>query len=778
MSAPRKLPATLAAIALFAFATALFYPALFGGKLLAPLDITTRLLPPWSADAYGPKPHNHFPSDAVTQYLPYRIFAEKSLREDGYIGWNPYEMGGYSLAANTMALPGSWPMQLHRFLPFKDAWNLGIIGEFIIAGAGMLVFLRSRKLPWLPCLIGTVAFMLNAQFIIWIYHRWALGSFCWLPWVLWAFGNGFATKPIQRRALFLPAFLALAMLGGSLQHLVFVILACGCIAAGNFDFRRPLSNSTSLIGWSATMILALGIAAFSLVPQISGYLSNIAIGHTRGGIGYESGISQIFSHIALIPARIWPWLAGDPQSIDGWKLLKSDFMSLNYIGTIPMLLGFISLFIRDIPKAAKWLIAVGLLTPLTPLVGPLYHRVELLFILGGAWATAELLARLPTLSTPIRWPRWLIGAVAALGTLLLVGACLPSSIRTPLENQIVTKAVAKSADSQSGADQKWIESRALEWIDRFSILHPRTAWVYGLLVLGTAGLVISSSSPLKNQKKHALLQPSHTAGHLMILAATTLELSTLFHTWTTFSAAADLAPKNAAIETVRSLAGPHRVLQASPDAGFTSMFATPNLLAAQFIPSIDGYESIQYRSALTASRGHSEAERLTLAGVGLAIQPAGPTQPGTETWPIVATLNTYSLRQNPAVSSPIIAGSSSPVPATLATIPPALASATPIQPSLHTDNRWTFDVPAGASWIRIAQNWHPGWQWKIPGHDWKPFHNGTDAACWIAPLPAGTQRIEAQFFPRPQWLTLTSLGAALAWLVLASARLNRRPLPS
>lgn len=759
---------------MIAMVTAAFFPALFGGKILAPLDITKTLLPPWSADAFGPKPHNHFPSDAVTQYLPYRIFAEKSLREDGYIGWNPYEMGGYSLAANTMALPGSWPMQLHRFLPFKDAWNLGIIGEFIIAGSGMLVFLRGRKLPWLLCLIGTVAFMLNAQFIIWIYHRWALGSFCWLPWILWAFGNGFATNPIQRRTLLLPAFLALALLGGSLQHLVFVILACGCIAAGNFDFRRPLSNSPSLIGWSAAMILALGIAAFSLVPQISGYLSNIAIGHTRGGIGYKNGISQILSHIALIPARIWPWLAGDPQSIDGWKLLKSDFMSLNYIGTIPMLLGVISLFLKDIPKAAKWLIAVGLLTPLTPLVGPLYHRVELLFILGGAWATAEILARLPTLSSTIRWPRWLIGAVGALGTLLLVGTCIPSSIRTPLENQIVTKALAKSADSQSGADQKWIENRARNWTARFSILHPRTAWVYGLLVLGTAGLVLSSSSPFKNQKKHPLLPPSQTAGHLLILAATTLELATLFHTWTTFSDPADLQPKNAAVETVRSLAGPHRVLQAAPDAGFAAMFATPNLLAAQYIPSIDGYESIQYRSALTATRGRPEAERLTLAGVGLAIQPAGPAQPGTETWPTVATLGTYSLRQNPAVPFPIIAGSS-PAPATLATIPAALSSATPIQPSLHTTNRWAFDVPAGASWVRIAQNWHPGWQWKIPGQTWRPFHNGTDAACWIDTLPAGTQRIEAQFFPRPQWLTFTSLGAALAWLSLTTLALRRRP---
>lgn len=143
-------PALAATLLLLTLIAVLFFPALFQGKLLAPLDITTCLLPPWGDSEHGPKPHNQSPSDAVSQYLPYRIFAEKSLREDGYVGWNPYEMGGYSLAANTMALPGSWPVQLHRWLPFKDAWNLGIITEFLIAGAGMLVFLRSRQLSWLP----------------------------------------------------------------------------------------------------------------------------------------------------------------------------------------------------------------------------------------------------------------------------------------------------------------------------------------------------------------------------------------------------------------------------------------------------------------------------------------------------------------------------------------------------------------------------------------------------------------------------------------------------
>jgi len=816
----RKLPAIAASMALLALVTAMFFPALFGGKILAPLDITTRMLAPWNETAHGVKAHNQSPSDAVSQYLPYRLFAEKSFKEDGYIGWNPYEMGGYSLAGNTMALPGSWPMQLHRFLPFKDAWNLGIIGEFLIAGSGMLVFLRGRKLPWLPCLIGTVAFMFNAQFIIWIYHRWTLGSFCWMPWVLWAFGNGFETKPLQPRAFLLPAFLALALLGGSLQHVAFIILACGCIATGHFDFRRPLANSSSLLGWSVAFVFALGFAAFSLVPQIQSYLSNLAIGHIRGGIGYDEGGTQPLFHALLIPLRVWPWLVGDPQTIDGWRLLKSGFMELNYLGTIPMLLGFAGLFVRSMPRTAKWLIAVGILIPLTPLVGPLYHRVELLFILGAAWMAAEMLHHFqspssiqnpkssiinhqslpssPASCVSFTWQRLLVTTVAALGAILLIGTCLPSGLRRNLENQVVSKALAKSADSQFGADKQWIAARAREWTARFSLTHPRTAWVYGLLVLGSTGLVLSSS--IQNPKSipnDSLLgtatteTPSHRAaegnrntetpkhritGHLMILAATTLELATLFHTWTTFSEPSDLQPKSAAIETVRSLAGPHRVLQSAPDAGFAAMFATPNLLAAQSIPSIDAYESIQYRSALTATRGSADAVRLTLAGVGLAVQAKGAIQSGTESWPVVGELGTYTLRKNPAVPSPISAGNEPP-PTTPEGISAALTSATPILPTLHTPNRWAFLLPAGLSWVRIAQNWHSDWQWRVPGQDWKPFRDGLDAACWIDNLPPDTRHIEVQFFPRPRWLTFASIGTAIAWLCLLPVfRHFRKPM--
>jgi hypothetical protein len=785
MSAPRKLSAISATLAIFAFAAALFSPALFDGKILAPLDITTHLYAPWNGDANGEKPHNHNPSDAVTQYLPYRIFAEKSFREDGYIGWNPYEMGGYSLAANTMALPGTWTMQLHRFLPFKEAWNLGLIGEFLIAGIGMLVFLRDRKLPWLPCLIGAVAYMFNAQFVTWIYHRWALGSFCWMPWVLWSFGHGFGREKFELRNFLLPGFLAMAMLGGSLQHLAFIVLTCGCLAAAHFDFRRPFANTRSIATWSVISLVALLIASFSLIPQINGYFSNIATGHTRGGLGYENGITQPLLNLLIIPLRIWPWLVGDPQSIDGWHLLKSNFMSLNYLGTVPMVLAFSSLFAKGLPKAGKWLIVVGILTPLTPLVGPLYHRVELLFILGASWMAAEMLAILPTRSRAPRISRGLAMATCAIGTFLLITTCLPSSIRNHLGGEVVDYVLKKSEKTQFGSDTQWIKSRTAEWNARLSLLNPRTAWLYGLLVIGTTGLVLSSrrtfkqkitdpsmgSAPLPetshskttNSKTHG---PAwHTAGHLMILAATSLELATLFQTWTTFSDQKNLQSKNEAVETIRKLADDRRVLQSVPGLPFAKHFAPPNLLAAQFIPSIDGYESIQYHSALTRTRHEQQDIRLSLAAVGLAIEPQGQPHPCTESWPMVRSLGTYDVRRNPN-PSPILCAGTSPLPTTPSEIASALQSAIAITPKLQTPNRWVFHVPEGVTWLRIAQNWHEGWRWKIAGIEWQTFRNGPDAACWINQVPQNESRIEVQFFPRPLWLTLIASCTAVAYLSL------------
>ena len=765
MISTRKLPAIGASLALLAFATALFWPALFGGKLLAPLDITTQLLAPWKDTAAGAKPHNHYGIDAVTQYLPYRIHAARSLREDGYIGWNPYTMGGSSLAANTMALPGSWTMQLHRFLPFTEAWNVGIFAEFLIAGFGMLVFLRSRSLPWMACIIGAVAYMTNSQFVIWIYHRWALSSFCWMPWVLWSAAGGWSWKNPSVRQMLLPGFLSLALLGASLQHMVFIVLACGCILAGAIPSVTSAHKQWRVVaGWGVALLLAMGMAAFTIVPEVVAYFSNLAIGHTRGGLGYPQGISQPFFNLVAIPAQVWPWLLGDPQTIDGWRLLKSAFMDLAYLGTIPMVLALLGVFCKGMPRQAKWLILAGLLIPLTPLVGPLYHRVQLLFLLGGSWMAAELLACLPMVA-PARLARWMTLAVVALGMVLLVGAGLPAKIRTPIEQRVVTAALAASTDSNFGEDKAWIEQRARNWTARFSLLHPRTAWVYGLLVVGTAGLILST-------RRNAV---AVRWGHVAVLGATSLELCTLFQTWSTFSNPGELLAEHPAIAKVRALAGPHRVLQTVPKARFVNLFAPPNLLSSYAIASVDAYESIQYQSSLNILGRQAPEIGLLLAGVGVLVQPANTGEvEGTGGWPVAAEVGGFLVRTNPQVPAPIVAGSGS-VPLQPQDIVAALTTAIPLKPDLQTMNRWAFDVPPDHTWIRLAQNWHEGWRWRVASQDWQPCHQGSDAACWINSVPKDARRIEVRFFPRSAGLACASSGAVLAWLCLcAVARFSRR----
>jgi hypothetical protein len=440
-------------------------------------------------------------------------------------------------------------------------------------------------------------------------------------------------------------------------------------------------------------------------------------------------------------------------------------MNLAYLGTIPMVLAIAGLFIKSMPRQAKWLIVLGLLIPITPLVGPLYHRVQLLFLLGGAWMAAEMLARLP-LESPRFLVRGVSAVVIAIGVALLIGTCLPGKVRTTVENTVVAKSVAASAGSNFGNDQAWIEKRARGWTDRFSLLHPRTAWVYGLLVAGLAGLVIATRT---DSAKAPL------TGQAAIIAVSSLELLTLFQTWVTFSNPQDLRPLHPAIEQLRVAAGEHKVLQRTPAVPFADIFASPNLLSSYGIPSVDTYESIHYRTTFGALASESPETRLSLAGVGVAIQPtASLLHEGTEHWPVIETISGYTIRRNPAVPPPLAAGTGD-VPKEPAHGLATLARANALLPVTRTMNRESFEIPDGSTWVRLSRNWHKGWQWRTGGGSWQPFQAGQDAACWITNPPASATLIETRFFPRPGWLLALSTGASLISLAAAShAYLRRR----
>ena len=159
-----------------------------------------------------------------------------------------------------------------------------------------------------------------------------------------------------------------------------------------------------------------------------------------------------------------------------------------------------------------------------------------------------------------------------------------------------------------------------------------------------------------------------------------------------------------------------------------------------------------------------------------SVQPAGtPAQNGTAAWPVIETSGGYSIRKNPRVPAPLVAGRGQ-IPENPQATVVALESATPISPAAQTMNRWAFDAPRDSTWIRISQNWHEGWRWRVPGGAWLPFRKGADAACWIDLAPNQPHQLEARFFPHATWLTWVSLATVVAWLGLIPAAyyINRR----
>lgn len=758
----KKSPKTLVGLLVICGVVLLWFsPWLVGGRVLAPLDIANEMMQPWRGSCQAPDVKNHMVSDSVTQYLGYRIFAAKQLQTEGRIGWSDLTYGGTATYANTMALFDDWTMQLHRWFGFWTAWHLGLIGQVLLAGTGMFLFLRGRAIGATLAVAGALAWAGNSQFVCWMNHRWALSAFCWLPWVFLSLDR----VHLGQRAWFacVPAFLALGFLGGTLQHAGLLVLCVLCYwlsEAKGLSLRHRVAGARKYLLWG---LLAVGLAAFMFFPQIEAFRISNGVGLHFGmfqgledGV-YPKGVLQPLCNFAAYPLQFFPSVLGACDSIDLLKLFKSELLYVAYFGSLPVLIAFLGLFRRNTPPLAWWLMTVGLILPLTPLVRVLYQRLFLLFIFGGILAFVSYVQH-ASVEDKKRHLRWigrflLVGVVGWLGVsvfLVTGGVDLLDRCRETI--------VERGGGSTFGSFEEWMGARADRFLERLVIWSPWQLISLSLLALGLFGVWLSVGEVIRLR-----------GFGMTLLAVVVVGETTVFaHRWVTWTDPLKhpLYSETEEVRQLRAHVADGRIKNLiHPTAHMPKTPLMPNTLVPYGIATIDGYDSIVPDGMTLPFQPILNAKVLARQGVShlLAPRAVDVDEPG---W--VAVWESESTRiyenQEPALR---YAGFSS-LEEVNRFVEGDFSSA-PVELLEQTGkmNTRVILVPRDVEWIRIAENHLNGWEWRNAATSgvWSSVERGVDRSMLVGPLSSGASEpnlVEMRFDPRSR-----RLGSWVSWATSA-----------
>jgi hypothetical protein len=731
-----------------------FSPWWAGGKVLAPLDLQNRMMSPWRDGNESVFAKNHIVSDGVDQYLVYRLIAEKSLREEGRIGWSNLTYGGTAEYANTMALYDDWTVQLHRWFEFWTAWHLGLMGQVLLAAYGMYLFLRGRGIEGLWACGGAIAFAANSQFVTWIYHRWSLGAFCWVPWILWAIdGNR------NGRRLFwplVPVFTALAFIGGTLQHsalVALVVCAAWLEEAITENSKISIQKSQSkvaiqsrIFGRYATWgILALGLAGFNLVPCIDAFLTSnklgLHAGMTKNAVDsiYPQGWLQPIFNLASYPLQVFPSILGRCDSMDVLKLFRSELFYIAYFGSLAGLIAFASIWKKQTPIMARLLVVMGLMLPLTPLVRVLYQRLFLLFIIGGIYAFAYFMQNASE-KERVRWCR----ALAWLGSIGVMTWTIASLIlinQTEFLASLKQRIINEGAGSSYGFFTKWLELRAQNFIADLFIWSPQQMIPLILLALGIVGLGLTTSQQIRRR----------SLGSWIVVFALIGEVSLFASRWVVWAdpKKEPLFPETAETRALKEHVGRNDRVSCHyhPTAHMAMTPFLPNTIAVYDIATITGYDSIVPNGMILPNETPGDAAKLGRLGVTHLITWAGNPDVPPE-W-------------NKVWSGPMMDLYASPL-----TVPrySGFSNFEKLQQFLHHEgaecveieelsgrmNTRKLKVPAGITDVRIAENHAHGWEYRALGihKDWQNAVRASDASI-IMEFPNTTDEmiVEMRYAP-------------------------------
>lgn len=661
-----------------------FSPAVFNNKVIAPMDCLECYFRPF-ADTPLEETHNHFVSDGVSQYLPYKWAIKNSYKEDGYIGWDPLTFNGRPILNNTMASPGDPWNLMYAILPFWTAWDWGIISQFFIAGCGMLLLLRFYKMPIWVALLAAVSFSFYSQYVLWMYHKW-LGAMVWSPFLVWAL------LKYRNRLINFPAIIFLALLWrtGSLQSCTFGFLVVSFVWlaelwenwCSGFSFRSSarLTLSYFLIG-VAGALLTLDVFV-DTIPLLGGCKD----------MGFLWGFSNIFTVITLL----FPTTLGIPETLDIAKVFDFSLFDIKFGGGVVFILAVIACFNGRAPKVAKVLFIASFVAACTPLVTYIYSRSTIIMALGMSWLAAWQLYDFSQVRfNSVVWRR-IMYALATVLVIWLVASVTISVLREELYLLLADMMRAATGIERQGR-MAWQELRVGRFLSQILIWNWRNLLLITCLLLG-----LYCCSNIRPGRRNS---PWMAAVVLLSFA----ELVVFSSTWITYSSKPDSASLYKSpnwMPELKEHVKDGSVVAFSPTADV--QFLLENTLSAYGIRLAFGYETF-VPPCITplkweSSRRNScvirplryddvETEDFAMAGISHVMSDIRWGDVPLPGWKLVMQEKDFKLYANPDFKGRYFLDENMPVKA-----------------NWRTCNRVNLTIPAHSRSLTVLESFHSGWK--------------------------------------------------------------------
>jgi hypothetical protein len=366
---------------------AVFGSALWGTRLLAPLDTAPALFPAYrfvdpSSDGI---PDNHYIIDQLTYDLPLQTVIHESYRRGEIPWWDPYTYAGRPLLADAH-INGTDPIRVlvYLLLPFVPAYNWNLILHFIAAAAGMFALLRYWRCGlWWSLLLAAV-WQFSGAFVMHFGHPWIGGTFLWLPFLWLAWEQSWTRQNLAGGIGLSGLLCAAAFYSGNPQsHIYLVVFALVFLLAHLERDPRQVLRLLLLLG--AGGFLGALIASPVLANQLEFFL--ISTRETPA----PSSWWHYPSRLVFTAAGIFPWITGSFRTLDLGRLAGAPTAAwVVFCGSATLIFAFVGLLgatrldadQRRLRKTALGLVIAYLVIVATPLGDVLYFRSAGLAVLG------------------------------------------------------------------------------------------------------------------------------------------------------------------------------------------------------------------------------------------------------------------------------------------------------------------------------------------------------------------------------------------------------------